>query len=206
MAVSDDFDRADNADLGADWTTLLNSCRVAGNGATGTSVSTAALETWSANSWNADHTSEITVNNGFLEVGAICRAATGPDCYIAHCHWSVGRRIYRMDDGSWTQLSDYAGTVSAGDTVKLEVSGTSISFTHNGSSAGTAATDSTYSSGAAGIYCSGSNFVNTSTPEASAWAGTGEVAAGGGQPAARRHAESRRFRPVEVGREGTGVR
>lgn len=185
--VSDDFNRADAADLGANWTPISGSCEIVSMsggvnaGVRGASGGTYDWEVWAGNSWNADHSSQVTVRSGFQDCGAIVRAAAGPDGYMAMAHFILGRRIYRRDDGSFTLLSDLGGTVNAGDTIKLDATGTTLDYIHNGSSAGTT-TDSTYSGGSAGLYATDQHVLGGTHPEIDDWVGTGEVAGGSGSP------------------------
>ena len=179
MAVSDDFNRADDTSLGANWTDLLGGMRVISNSAHGETNGVYDVSVWSANSWNANQSSQAVVKTGFVDIALYVRASgsgaamTG---YHAMAHNSVGMRIYRVDAGpSYTLLNDIAGTVSAGDTIKFDASGSTLTYYKNAASQGTAS-DSTYGTGSAGI----SSGSDTSVPAWDDWTGTGEVVAGGG--------------------------
>lgn len=176
--LTDDFNRADSADLGANWSTIgSGSCRILDNGAYGGSgVVTYDWEVWSANSWNDDQDSQVTLG-GSVDRGVIVRAAAGPDGYMAMAHSSVGMRIYRRDNGSFTLLQDIGGTVTAGDEIKLAIAGSTLKYYQNGVQQGTDQSDSTYASGSAGIYAT--NQGNGVNPEIDDWVGNGEVGGGG---------------------------
>jgi hypothetical protein len=185
MTVTDNFNRADAATLGSNWTELNNGGKIVSNTARGDAGSyTYQWVLWSANTWNGDHSSQCVVGGSggtpVWDEGPIVRAADsgGIDGYYSMNHSSSLRRIYRRDNGSFTLLRNDDGTVAVGDTVKLTVTGTTLEHFRNGSSLGTT-TDATYSSGSAGISMS-SVDANAYVDD---WEGTGEVAAGGsGKP------------------------
>lgn len=180
MSVSDDFNRADAATLGANWTDLAGGMRIVSNAARGENASSYDVAIWSANTFNAAHSSQAVIVSGFADIALYVRASgSGASCvgYHAMVHGSVGMRIYRRDSGpSFTLLADLGGAVTAADIIKLDVnSTTTLEYYKNGASQGNT-TDGTYSSGSAGICSAGA----TGDPAWDDWVGTGEVGGGGG--------------------------
>jgi hypothetical protein len=188
MAVSDNFNRADNASVGANWSGLNSAtAKVAGNRARGNATSyDYQWIVWTANTWNATQTSECEVGNSVnpsnaFDEGPIVRAAAGPDGYYAMLHSSSLRRIYRRDDGAFTVLQNMDGTVASGDTIKLEITGSTLKYFRNGAQVGSDQVDSTYSSGSAG-FCVSSATGTGYEDYIDNWVGTGEVVAGKARP------------------------
>lgn len=178
MSLSDDFNRADANDLGANWTDLTGGMRIVSNTARSENAGAYNWSYWSANSWNADQTSQITYI-GSPDCGPIVRAADaagGGDGYMLMTHATNGFRIYRRDNGGFTLLQDIGNSVANSDTSKLEITGSTLKAYKNGAQIGTDQSDGTYSSGSAGIY----NVGDTSVTGVDDWVGTGEVAGGGG--------------------------
>jgi hypothetical protein len=185
MSVSDDFNRADAANLGANWTELTNGAKIVSNRAVGDDGSyTYQWVYWSANTWNNNQSSQCVVGTTGTawDEGPVVRVAAGVDGYLAMCHSSGFRRIYRRDDGSFTLLANFDGAVASGDTIKLDANGSTLEYFRNAGSLGTTS-DATYASGAAGISVSNVEGTNDYVDE---WVGTGEVAGGGGGNRRRR--------------------
>lgn len=177
MSVSDDFNRADAATLGANWTDINlgnqivgNSCRGENNGAYNASI-------YSGSSWDDDHGSEATIIDGTpdpADCGPLVRGAAGPDYYYGMWHATGLRRIYRFDDGSATLLANFDGTVAEGDVILLTATGSTLEYFRNAGSLGTTS-DGTYGSGSPGVVVNG----DTTVGGIASWVGTGEVAGGG---------------------------
>ena len=172
MSVSDDMNRPDNASLGANWTNIRNAPRITSNAVRGNTGGAYSLAYWSANTFNNDQSASITLPASWAEAGPIVRFTGADSGYTAMAHASNLRRIYRVDSGSYNLLANYDGTLASSDTIKLDVSGTTLDYRRNGSSLGTT-TDATYSSGSAGLYV----FGDTTVIGCDNWTGTGEVAA-----------------------------
>lgn len=190
--ITDDFERAS---LGANWTngpgslgdvSLYSSSDL---GASTTGSDCGAY--YSANSWNADQSSEgIFADVSRYSPGVLVRCASDGDAYLfALDDAGVGARdlgrVYRIDNGStFTKLgADFSITQpTVGMAWKLDIASTTLTCYRAASSIGTR-TDSTYSSGSAGIFDykdSGANGMWES------WSGTGEVVAGASPRANRR--------------------
>jgi hypothetical protein len=83
--------------------------------------------------------------------------------------------LYRVDGGgAFTLLQDYVTTAADGDIFKLEVIGSNIKTYKNGSQIGTTQSDTTYATGAPGIW-----MYNTGSRELDDWVGL-DVGGGGG--------------------------
>ena len=80
-SFSDDFTRADNLDLGANWDdgyAGLASCKIASNKVTAQADGESCVETWNATSFTNDQWAEITLGNfssSFGEASILLRSA-----------------------------------------------------------------------------------------------------------------------------------
>jgi hypothetical protein len=187
MAVTDDFDRADSATLGANWTELDSGVGIANNRALGTQTSyTYQWAVYSGISWNDDHTSQCVVgaaSGTTFDDGPIVRAASvgGTDGYYAMYHGGGLRRLYRRDNGGFSLLQNMDAAVSSGQTIKLEATGSTLKYFVAGGQIGTDQGDGTYATGRPGICLSSAGGWQAS-PGAGYdyvddWEGTGEVTA-----------------------------
>lgn len=106
---------------------------------------------WNADSFANDQYSEAvidSVNNGDSYIGVGVRMSAGGNYYGAYSN-NVGSTLFKLVDGSYTEL-DTGPLFEASDVVRLEVIGTSLKVYLNDEEI-MSATDSTHSSGAAGI-------------------------------------------------------
>lgn len=160
-ASLDDFNRADGS-LGSNWTTVtsMDPLAVAGNECIGTNSGSHNVAYWSANSFDDDQFSEMTVGAaavgpGTTYWGPVVRAQVGAQSfYVMYVNNSaVGVTIYRWQAGSATQIDGggVAPTVATpGDVLRLEIVGNALTAYVNGVARATA-TDSTFASGYPGI-------------------------------------------------------
>jgi len=153
--ASDDFNRANNASLGSNWTTRdgLGSFSISSNQASSTTDNSAAY--YNAVSFPADQWSQCTVaspggadNSG---AGPAIRQNTsgvdsGYDCYT----WSGGAGVWLANGGSYTKIASLTGTVANGSVVYMEAQGTTITVKVGGTSIGSF-TNGTLSTGKPGI-------------------------------------------------------
>lgn len=158
--ASDSFTRADSSTLGANWSAwtwagaqqakiVSNHAVNAGGGGTG------AGDFWNANTFGADQFSQVTVSTVPASsdwVGVTVRqSGTGGNGYLGL--WFSGSYYLFRENGTTTppQIgSAVPGALTAGDTVKLVATGTTIALYHNGASV-LSVTDSTTATGAPGI-------------------------------------------------------
>ncbi len=178
MSVSDNFNRADSASLGANWTVangtslkiLFNTCRPTDG--------TDGVEWWNANSFSDTHSSQADIVSNSLYSGLVVRfrgtSSASNGGYVWH---AVFGGIYKMVNGSFTLLQGSVSTPSNGDTILMSVSGTTITCKINGTTAtnGTV-TDASFSTGGApGVFMNEGG----GGPQLDNWIGTGEIAGGG---------------------------
>lgn len=171
---SDNFTRANSGTLGANWTDIAYGHQIVSNTCRGVTAGQYNLSIWTANSWNANHDSQITLLASWVSVGPIVRAANngGADGYLGMAHRGGNyRRIYRIDNGSLTQIAADDGTLTAGDTIRLEALGSSINYYQNGGAALIITPDATYGSGSPGVNVVG----DSSVVGLGDWVGTGEI-------------------------------
>lgn len=170
MAVlaTDDFNRADNADLGADWTPQQDGT----NGGDNFEIVSNTAKSPEANdsceqqvtaTWPNDQWSEATLfntNNSGQGAGsgvALRCAAVGTRTYYRFCANASGWTLGRLVGGTHTEIIGGTGTVwAAGDRVYLEVQGTTLVAKKNttagaGGTTVTTQTDANIASGRAGI-------------------------------------------------------
>lgn len=206
VLASDDFNRSDSSDLGTVWDVVsgTSNAQILSNRATTTTDNADHAEIYNGVSWPDDQWAAITVHS----ISSVSRVAAGVRWsgsavtgYIAECSPSQ-ITLYRAVSGSWTSLGSYSGTVSGGDVVLLEASGSSLTVKQNGTTRITA-TDSSISSGAAGIYLWRAAGEPANTHGIDAWeAGdfdTGGGGGGGGALAVHRKEPALRPRPFAPG-------
>ena len=143
--ATDDFARANSADLGANWTpqTGVNgglAFRIVSQEALPDAAADESCEYWSADSYGDDQWAEIAVG-GELETSTSALAyGTGPSVRIQtsgtgpyYARYSAIARTgqvllyYQPDGEGWEAVqvgSTYTGTVTLGDIIRLEVEGT----------------------------------------------------------------------------------
>jgi hypothetical protein len=98
-----------------------------------------------------DQYAEITLSavGAFHEIGALVRGSSnnGYCLNIASGNWYLGRIV----SGSWTQIATGAKAFSAGEVIRLEVSGTTLKMYQDDVQFGGDQTDSNISTGAPGV-------------------------------------------------------
>lgn len=164
MAVlaSDDFNRANSATLGANWTTLgtASSMGVGGNQAENSTSAQRNANYYSAITWPDDH----YVQSTFVALGSrtnmvLARNTPGAsrNFYGAgqdfnnHGGATTTARLVKHVNNTPTSLGATVLSLAAGDTVRIEAQGTTIRMLVNSSTIHSV-TDSAHSSGSAGIY------------------------------------------------------
>lgn len=160
QTITDDFNRANNSDLGASWTTVTSegNLEIISNTASTINVMTDDSERYSGVTWTDNQSSEAEITVSATDAGAglgvIVRCASAARTYY---------RIVINSDGEWELLKQVAGTGTAlasgtttyvaGAVLKLSAIGTTITSTYNGSQIDTR-TDSSIASGSPGIALS----------------------------------------------------
>jgi hypothetical protein len=174
LPAADDFNRADSASLGANWTadSTLSTAGISGNQMTAYGPDY-ALSWWSADTFSNDQYAQATITGTGGDTGVAVRVS-GDNGYIAY--WagsgSTGLFILRRDAGAYVTLATLASQSLVGQVLRIEATGTTITVKKNGTAVLTA-TDATYATGSAGIYAttggtlddwSGGNVVATARP------------------------------------------
>lgn len=171
--ASDDFNRADGP-IGSNWTNMLGGAFNIDTGAAKFNSDQDCATYYNAVVWPDDQYSEITFkgtdtpDSADVGYGVLCRqSASAHTCYRAvgsGTGWDVAKFI----TGSYTSLaSGGAVTFANGDTLRLEVVGTTWTLKKNGSVVATD-TDASIASGNAGIAYSAPGVNNTTIDS---WAG-----------------------------------
>jgi hypothetical protein len=174
LAITDDFNRADAGDLGANWTELVDGLKVASNRCAAVNDNVYQPAYYSGSSWGSDQSAQVTLGASFTDAGPVINAGPGNNYYMGMASASAGMRIYRVDSGSFTLLDGIGGSVTTGDLIKLGRSGGTVTYYKNGVSQGSVS-DSTYTGGSPGLYLRN----NTSGESLDDWVGTGESGGGG---------------------------
>lgn len=116
---------------------------------------------WNADSFNNDQYAQATVSaigSGFFIGLGVRESASGATYYGIYYDNGVGQ-LFKNVAGTWTQLGSNSVGVSSSDVLRLEAAGTTITPKKNGATTGTpgAQTDSSISSGFAGLSCWGNS-------------------------------------------------
>ncbi len=156
---SDDFNRADSADLGANWTPLavgtdaqIVSQRVRPTAGTGVGYELATV------SLGNDHFARLTIATytgpGVGRIGVMIRVADTNNRYIVFAHKNAGglsTDLFKLVAGVYSSLaSEGATTWAAGDTIELRASGTALVVLRNGATL-LSTVDGDFSSGSVGL-------------------------------------------------------
>lgn len=175
--ATDDFNRADAASLGANWTAFsggISSPSIVSNKAQDTGGADSGA-IYSAATFPADQWAQV-VRTGADGGGVAVRGATPRTWYSIHIEGTFGASatllICKFIAGVFTSISSQTVTFASGDTLYGEVQGTTLLAKKNGASLGTSATDSSIASGTAGIFGFGGYIADDFA--------AGDFAAGGG--------------------------
>lgn len=157
--VTDNFDRANNASLGSNWTTPsgTNAIRINSNQAAGNATLGGGAAYWSANAFNDDQYSKCIpiglAAGGRYEYAGVRMGGANGEGYYAKTDGTNSWLVYINAAGAESTLATFSGTGFNGSTDILEIRavGTAIRFYKNGSQIGSDATDSNIASGYAGF-------------------------------------------------------
>ena len=156
VAVSDDFNRSSGS-LGANWTTNpTDGIQIWSNYALDNGTSYPDLAWWSANSFNNSQFASLTVTaiqSSWQAFGPAVRVSAG-NGYGATWHDTTVLDLRKVVGGAQSTIGT-TSTVSVGDVIRIEVSGSSITVKKNGVAVIGPVTDTSISSGAAGMYGAG---------------------------------------------------
>jgi hypothetical protein len=145
-SASDDFNRADTSgDLGANWTDIDGTGgQIATNTARGSGVGYTTSR-YSAVTFAADHSSQITKIGAGNYVGPAVRMAAGPNWYV----WFNFGSLQRSSGGTVTDIASPPSFTDT-DVVKLNIVGSTLEFFKNTVSQGTHG-DATHATGSPGV-------------------------------------------------------
>lgn len=145
--VTDDFNRADNASLGANWTTisgtvalriLTNQCSSVGTGGVQTGVYTGAGWTGGQDQW-AEF--KVVTKNATADGGPACRMSTSAQTFficdintadVAALGASMTIDVFRVLAGVFTSIAQATLVINSGDILRCEAEGTTIRGFVNG--------------------------------------------------------------------------
>jgi len=156
MAVyQDDFNRSNSTGLGANWTDILNGFNVNTNVAK-PRVADLNCTQYSAGSLGNNQYCKAVLGGytgqSDVYIGVCCRLdASGNGYALFVSSNEAGFRISRLNAGANDDIATAAFTFVDGDVIELRVSGTTLSVYFNGTLYNSY-TDSTYSSGKAGVF------------------------------------------------------
>lgn len=160
--LTDNFNRADAPDLGANWDvyTSFQTPQVVTNTARASTAGNAASSGWSAGpALNNNQYVKVKIASwadATSVVGVQLRGSIGANnnFYLLYARAGSGNtQLYRVDAGVFTSLAFVANPGWAvNDTVELEAVGTTLTAFRNGVSISLSATDATYASGRAGLH------------------------------------------------------
>lgn len=136
MAFTDDFLRADNADLGANWTPVgsENAWKIATNKATPSNTTLDCSEVYVAGSFSDDQYAQgvlgtITTDSAGQGPGVIVRGTTAARTYYGVVCSTQGTELRKLVAGAFSAIHSDATVWANGDVVRLEVSGVSPNIT-----------------------------------------------------------------------------
>lgn len=184
LPASDDFNRANNTTLGANWTLVKGLFGINTNAAYSRSAGADTLARWNADTFGNDQYAQVTISVLSVDniaVGVACRLDTGgaETGYFAYAFRNVSPNVdvelAKYVAGVYTTISTTSG-FAVGDVLRLEVEGTTLRLYRNGSLVDTR-TDSSIASGAAGV----SGFGNSTSGRMDDWSGSNLAAAVAGQ-------------------------
>lgn len=171
MSLSDDFNRANQDPIAGNWSkpSAFGALKIDTNQIAVSSPGSDSLAYWSANTWNADHTSQVTVAvEGGGDGGPAVRISAVDDAYI-NVQPGTDLRMYAIVDGGFAEIDNDAGEYAPGTLAKMLAVGTTISSQLNAVGINSV-TNSANAGGSAGI------FMYDGVIRFDDWVGTGEVA------------------------------
>lgn len=144
--ASDNFDRADNADLGSNWdvnTASPSRWRVFFQSVRPNELNLDAVESWNANNFGPDQFSQGTIEL-FTNVGGTDHTGVGVGVrwsgpgvitgywFLANEHASLGATIAKLKANVFTVLAQASVAWAKGDVIRLEVEGNTLRGLKNG--------------------------------------------------------------------------
>lgn len=156
LPATDNFNRADSANLGANWTEQGSGLAIISNAAGGNVNGAYQFDYWNADVFPNDQYSQAVIGtlNGELLLTVRAQNVVAFDLYALLIQADGDSYIFRWDDALPTLVSSLGNfSFSSTDVIKFTAVGTTLQAYKNGSPLGASATDATYASGSAGIGC-----------------------------------------------------
>jgi hypothetical protein len=157
--ATDDFNRADSTDLGANWSvpTGLGALQIVSNRVRGQSTSVLNGELYAGTFANDQYAQVVlkTVSaDAFNGCGPAVRMTAGGDGYVVLANAGAGLRLLEWAGGAYAgSLGSYGGASAAvNDVIRIEAEGTAIRVYQNGNLR-ISTTDATIASGSPGAVC-----------------------------------------------------
>ena len=152
-SATDDFNRAS---IGTDWTTLTNQSTLTINSSTLVAGSSSGRNGmyYNATTFTDDQSSQITITtNHDNNCGpAVRMSASAETAYVAVMSIAASTvTLRKLSAGTFSDITSVSETCANGDTLKISVSGTTLTVDHNGSQI-ISTTDSDISTGQPGIF------------------------------------------------------
>lgn len=157
MAVlaTDNFNRPDSTDLGTTWDVVpgVVNCQIVSNAVRASADNAVCEESYNGVTWPDDQYSQVTLTviGADTYAGPLVRASAADWTFYLSEAAPSEIRLFKTVSGTWTQIGSFSGTVSSGDVIRLEAQGTTIRAFQNGTQR-ISTTDSSISSGRAGIH------------------------------------------------------
>jgi hypothetical protein len=130
--ATDDFNRSNESPLASPWGAWgsLGTCRLVSNAvqnSAGSDTDSGCLHTTSA-----EHDSDWIYTSGTMDGGPAIHCATGPDGYFMTAYTGTNSYMFRLDDGSFTQLGgDILGAYVTTQRIRLRRSGNDLIYSLN---------------------------------------------------------------------------
>lgn len=191
LPATDGFTGTDNTTLptySSNWSNGLQTCKIKSNGATGDGAGFCIVY-WNADAFNNDQYAQVVIkagNNAEYNGGAVRCSAGGGNGYAYITDVNINSGLWKVVNGSGTQLGSSSSGGGVNDVYRTEAEGTTIRPIRNGAlDTGIGAqTDSSLASGSGGLM----SYNDAATAYCDDW----EAGNLGGAPASlvvRRHVQ-----------------
>lgn len=154
-AASDSFNRADESPLASPWATgsLHSGIYLVSNGVKASAANTSSFSYYNSGTWDADQWAEVTYTTVSTDTGGpAVRGGSNGAHYMVTFNGGLLKVFYVDSGGGFTGIGTQpAVTVTTGDVVRLQITGSNLEVFKNTVSQWTG-THSTLTSGNPGIF------------------------------------------------------
>jgi hypothetical protein len=165
--ATDNFDRANNADLGASWTVIDGAMAILSNAATYTSSGSDAAEAYTAIEWPNDQYAQVAISSVGASaaesgIGVMLRCASATNYYriVVDNQVSNNITVAKIVSGAYSVITSRTQAWTSGDILKVEVQSNTLRVYRNGVQLGADITgDATLTAGDVGLF-----YSSTGTP------------------------------------------